>query len=1149
MLQSPMIPTRRSRPAIHAAVLTRNAVLASTMLFTVPGFGWAEPIASVYDGANNQVTTDTNAVGNGTVYVGYEENGWLTISNGAVLSGVAGYVGQSSGVTGEVTVTGSQTTWETSGGLYVGNLGEGTLNVESGAILKSRSGELGSADGSTGIVTVSGQGSIWEITEGLQVGYRGVGQLIIEDGGTVIGQNAYVGSGYAGSGTALVTGAGSTWTNSNVLNIGGVTGDAALVIVDGGVAKSKWGYIGMNSDQRGTTTVTGDGSEWRSSEGLYVGFEGQGSLNIENSGFVESNEVTLGLFAGSNGSATVTGAGSELNSNNLYVGNWGNGTLTVEDGGLVKSTYGHVGAVSGSNGFVTVSGVGSTWQNVSNIFVGEQGSGTLDIKNGGLVESNTTIIGKENAATGKVTVADNGSKWSDGGNIFVGYAGNGTLDVIGGGVAEDKKGFIGYYEGSTGVATVSGSESVWKNSSSLSVGDSGTGTLIIANDGVVSVGTQQQDGTFDGTTYIAKEDGSKGTLVIGAAEGSDATGAGSLKTDTIKFNQSAGLSNGTIVFNHTESDYLFSANMKGYGEIRHLSGVTTLSGDSADFSGLTNVDGGNLYVSGALGGTINVSSGGTIGGVGTIGTTTIEDGGILSPGGLQRIIYSRSVSPTSGVIGTLTIDGDLVLKAGSTYAVDFNGTDADLTQVLEKAFIEDGAGVKVTALDSETSYQKTQTYKIISTGTGLTGKFSGLVNTASAFLDITNSYDADNAYLNVSLKSSGNGNSGVFVPVANSSNQRSVASALDTLDQTSGSASLGLYNSLLMLDAEQARKTFQQLSGDIYATARGTFVQTNRAVSTALNSRVRAVTDGVAAPSSMALGYSDEEEGAPKDDRFAAYETRKPFDSDRFATWINGFGSWGKVSGVNGESDTDISNGGALVGGDVAISNDWRVGVLGGYSRTFFDTDSSKGDSTNYHLGAYSGTKWGPVALRSGVNYTWHNIDTSRNVSALGQTLYGNYDASSFNVYGELAYRLDVGTSALEPFAALAHSRTKTDGFSETGGSAALTVDSSSMNTTFSTLGLRTSTDFDLAGVASVARGTIGWLHAFGDVDPVSSARFLTGDSFAVSSTPVDRNAVLLEAGVDFTITPASTLSFTYNGQIGSNAYEHGANAKLRVKF
>lgn len=1099
MLEYPMMPTSRSRRARYTVVLSRNALLASTMLLIVPELGSAEPIASVYDGLNNQITIDTNAAGYGNVYVGYEGNGWLTISNGAVLSSVEGYVGQLSGLTGTVVVTGTETTWETSAGLYVGNFGEGTVNVENGAILKSRSGDLAYNAGSTGTVRVSGQGSTWEFTDNLRVGYRGAANLIIENGGTVTGKNSYVGSSDGGSGIALVTGSGSIWTSSNVLNISGVSGDAVLAIADGGVAESKWGYIGMNSDQTGTAVITGGGSEWRSSDGLYVGFQGQGSLKIENSGSVESNEISIGLYAGSNGTATVTGTGSTLKSSNLDVGREGNGTLTIKDGGLV--------------------------------------------------ESDTTQIGATATASGKVTVTGNGSKWSDEGDIFVGYSGNGTLDVIDGGVVEDKKGFIGYYAGSTGTTTVSGSTSLWKNSSSLSIGDSGTGTLIIANEGVVSVGTQQQDGSYDGTTYIARDHGSSGTLVIGAAEGDDATGAGTLKTDTIKFSQSAGSSNGAIVFNHTWSDYLFSADMKGYGELRHLSGTTTLSGDSADFMGLTNVKGGNLYVSGTLGGAIKVSNGGAIGGDGTIENTTIEEGGILSPGGLQRIIYSRSISPVASVIGTLTIDGDLVLKDGSTYAVDLSATDADLTNVLGTASIESGAGLMVTSLDNQMSYQTAQTYKIISTSSGLTGEFTDLVNTASAFLDITSSYDLGNAYLNVSLKSSGNGGSGVFIPVATSSNQRAVASSLDTLDQTPGSASLELYNSLLLLDEEQAQKTYQQLSGDVYATAQGAFVQTNRAVSTALNSRVRAVTDGVAAPSSMALGYAEENESAPKDERFAAYETKKPFDPDRFATWLNAFGSWGKVSGINGESDTDISNGGILVGGDVAVANDWRIGILGGYSRSFFDTDSSNGNSTNYHVGVYSGTKFGPVAFRSGMNYTWNNVDTIRSVSALGQTLYGNYDASSFNTYGELAYRLDLGKSALEPFAALAHSRTKTDGFSETGGSAALTVDSSSMNTTFTTLGLRTSTDFDVAGIASVARGTIGWMHAFGDVDPVSSARFLTGDSFAVSSTPIDRNAALLEAGVDFTITPASTLSFTYNGQIGSNAYDHGANAKLRVKF
>ena len=37
--------------------------------------------------------------------------------------------------------------------------------------------------------------------------------------------------------------------------------------------------------------------------------------------------------------------------------------------------------------------------------------------------------------------------------------------------------------------------------------------------------------------------------------------------------------------------------------------------------------------------------------------------------------------------------------------------------------------------------------------------------------------------------------------------------------------------------------------------------------------------------------------------------------------------------------------------------------------------------------------------------------------------------------------------------------------------------------TTFTTLGLRTSGDFALGNLNATARGTLGWRHAFGDVE------------------------------------------------------------------
>jgi outer membrane autotransporter protein len=883
-----------------------------------------------------------------------------------------------------------------------------------------------------------------------------------------------------------------------------------------------------------------------------------GSLVILDGAQVTSWEANIGYNDGRTGIATVTGDGTKWNiSGFLNVGVFGYGQLNIENGATVTNTFSFLGQTLTSGSDVRVSGPGSTWINTESILLG---NGTLTIENGGRVENRAGIIGDEAYNVGTVNVIGTGTKWINSDNVYVGYHGNGTLNIELGGIVENTNGYIGHFADntsasmpsiSTGNATVTGPESLWINSEKLYVGYNGNGTLTISDEAVVTVGTRMQNGLYDGTTYIAYQDGSAGTLNIGAAETDSAAAAGTLKTDSIKFGSNT--TSGAIVFNHTGSNYTFAPDINGNGNIRQLAGVTTLSGDNARFSGTTTVKGGELLVSNVLGGTVKASNGGTIGGTGTIGSTTVTDGGILSPGGLNTIIYSRMATfgaPFHNQIGTLTINGDLTLKDGSTYAVDLSHASSDLTKVTGTASIYDGAKVKVTSLDDATSYQSGQKYKIIETDHGLTGQFSDMLNTTSAFLDITTSYDDYNAYLNVSVKGSGNSGTNLnpFSKVARTGNQKSLAAALDSLDQTQGSASVSLYNDLLPLSEEEALQAYQQLSGDVYATAQGAFTQTNRAVNTALNSRVRAVTDGVAAPSSMALGYAEEKKVA-KDERFAAFEPKEAFDTDRFATWVNGFGSWGKVSGVDGGSDTDTANGGVIFGGDMTVGNDWRVGVLGGYSRSFFDTDSSNGASTNYHLGGYAGTKWGPVAFRTGLNYTWHNVDTSRTITALGQTLSGDYDGSSFNAYGELAYRLDVGKSALEPFAALAHSRTRTDGFTETGGTAALTVDDSSMNTTFTTVGLRASTDLDIAGVASVARGTIGWMHAFGDVDPVSSARFATGDSFSVTSTPVDRNAALLEAGVDLTITPASTLSFTYNGQIGSNAYDHGANAKLRVKF
>lgn len=143
-----------------------------------------------------------------------------------------------------------------------------------------------------------------------------------------------------------------------------------------------------------------------------------------------------------------------------------------------------------------------------------------------------------------------------------------------------------------------------------------------------------------------------------------------------------------------------------------------------------------------------------------------------------------------------------------------------------------------------------------------------------------------------------------------------------------------------------------------------------------------------------------------------------------------------------------------------------------------------------------------------------------------------------------------MGTSRFEPFANLAWVNLHTDRFTEDGGSAALTADAFDVNATFATLGLRASTSFDVDGVSVTARGLLGWRHAFGDMTPDAALRFASGsDAFSIAGVPIDRDAVVLDLGLDVALTPDATVGISYGGQFGSGTSDGYVRASLNAKF
>ncbi|MDW6024724.1 autotransporter domain-containing protein [Mesorhizobium sp. BAC0120] len=562
---------------------------------------------------------------------------------------------------------------------------------------------------------------------------------------------------------------------------------------------------------------------------------------------------------------------------------------------------------------------------------------------------------------------------------------------------------------------------------------------------------------------------------------------------------------------HQNIDTSFAGSLTGSGWFtKGGSGKLILSGDSGGFTGETNVEKGTLVVNGVLGGTVTVL-GARLEGVGTIGDTLVK--GMIAPG---------------NSIGTLNV-GNITFDQGSIYEVEVNAAGKGDRIIASGNATIGGGTVKVLA--GMGNYASQTKYNILTAngGGGITGTFDGVTSNL-AFLDPSLSYESDSVWLTMSRNSTSFQNVGV------TANQIATGGGVESLGFGNP-----VYDAVLSLSADQAQYAFDQLSGETHSSAKTALIEDSRFVRNAVNDRIRAAFDGVGASGTVTT-YVD---GRP---------VTVKANTDRFAIWAQGFGSWGHTNGDGNAARLNRSTGGFFVGADAPAFDTWRFGAVTGYSRTKFDVKDrrSAGSSDNYHVGLYGGTAWGDLAFRTGAAYTWHDISTSRNVIFPGfdDSLKSDYNAATAQVFGELAYGFNVDAARFEPFADLAYVNLHTYGFTERGGAAALTSPSSNTDATFTTLGLRASTSFEVGGSTLTAKGVVGWRHAFGDVTPLSTMSFAGGgDTFSIGGVPIARNAAVIEAGLDYAIMPNATLGVTYGGQFGSGMADQSVNANFNVKF
>lgn len=563
---------------------------------------------------------------------------------------------------------------------------------------------------------------------------------------------------------------------------------------------------------------------------------------------------------------------------------------------------------------------------------------------------------------------------------------------------------------------------------------------------------------------------------------------------------------GTLRFEQT-SDATYAGVLSGSGAFAKTgAGQLNLTGNSSTFTGHTQVQRGTLAMGdqGQLGGTLTIANGATLQGTGRVGTTLLQNGATVSPG---------------NSIGTLKVAGDLVFSPESIYHVeaDPNTAASDRIDVTQTANL---AG-SVVHVGPEGRFASTREYTIL-TANSVQGRFA-TISSNFAFLDPTLRYSAQDVKMLLVRKDAG----GSFVDAAQTENQRATASGLDSLP-----ADNPLYEYIVTLPAGAPPAVFDNLSGELHASVAAGLLGSSTTLSSLPLSRLHTKLQSGAATTSSNDSRTSSTQRATSDQ----------------PVWAEVVGNWRIQQDDGNAAQVKQHSGGLFVGTDHAIGDGWQWGGALGYTSGELSVDhrASKADLSNYSTVLFGGKSFeagtGKLNLLGGAAYTWHDIDTRRyaNVSGASQSLTADYSANTAQLFTELGYVIPLAEHMnIEPFAGLSWNYSHIDGFSESGGSAALSGQSSSEKQTSTTLGVRAKTPVSLEQVDGQLSATLGWQHALSDVVAHRTMAFNGSQYFTVASAPLARNAALVELGADVALTSTTALGLIYRGQYGEGNTEH----------
>jgi fibronectin-binding autotransporter adhesin len=533
---------------------------------------------------------------------------------------------------------------------------------------------------------------------------------------------------------------------------------------------------------------------------------------------------------------------------------------------------------------------------------------------------------------------------------------------------------------------------------------------------------------------------------------------------------------------------------------------------------------GTLSFNNSFAGNVWVDKDGTAGGSGTI-NGSMEVRGLLAPGN----------SP-----GRLVVLGSVTQFAGSTFAVDVDGTTPGLGAGHYDTLVLNGAGSVYTAAgtiapklrgitgDATNNYTPAigQTFTVVTAQGGVAGSYTGLMQ-PSVGLAPNSRFDVLYTSNAVVLAVTAASYARLFE--GTNGNASSVGAAVDVFRGTAGvrdTSGKGTFVSGLMaLSPEQLSRTLSQSSGEIYADAMDTVVQSSRLTRTSvsdhmLDNAVRGLA-GIDLPVSQRL--------------------------------------WGTIAGATQQIDADGFGQGyrgtgttMTIGIDKGVSGHATIGGGVSYARSNASANElGQARMSSYQLLAYAQWQGNGIYANAIVSGGIDRYKVSRTVLLSNDTARLSATPRGASIGGDLEMGAPVrlGRLDLTPAIGLAYDRLDRRALKERGDTISALATGTDRREAFQLRsGARLSTSFDLSGAQVRPYASAFVLHeladAYSTIDPT-----LYGQRFSARAANAGDTAFRGAVGVDVEVTPGASLRASYRYGDAASAHSNSYAGGISVRW